>query len=220
MNKPDSITIHDQYAADYDQSVQAYGSYAAEVLFGLSYEFIQPNEKLLDIGIGTGLGSIPFAKAGLQIFGMDGSAAMLEQCRAKKIARELKLVDLHEIPWPYAAGMFDHALACGVFHFFGKLDEMLDQTSRLLRFDGTFAFSVMKQGAEDISPQKAEDFVEISRNDVPIFVHSPEYMCCLFQKFGFEELKRVQFAVWSGQQDQYDWFDAYVVRCTSCRFLE
>lgn len=37
---------NDQYAAGYAQSVQAYDSYAAENLFCLSFEFIQPNEKL------------------------------------------------------------------------------------------------------------------------------------------------------------------------------
>ena len=35
-------------------------------------------DRLLDIGIGTGLGSLPFAKTGLEIFGIDGSGEMLK----------------------------------------------------------------------------------------------------------------------------------------------
>jgi len=81
-----NITLHDSYAADYDNQVQAYDCHMAEVLFGLCYEFIQPDQRLLDVGIGSGLAALPFAKAGLEISGMDFSPAMLAICRAKGIA--------------------------------------------------------------------------------------------------------------------------------------
>ena len=111
MKKHDKITIHDQYAAGYDDSVREYGSHIAEILFGLSYEYVEAQERLLDVGIGTGLSSLPFAKAGLQIFGLDGSAAMLEQCRQKGFASELQLWDVNDVPWPYPDGSFHHVLA-------------------------------------------------------------------------------------------------------------
>ena len=39
-----NATLHDAYAADYDQQVQSYGCHVADVLFGLCYEYAQPGQ--------------------------------------------------------------------------------------------------------------------------------------------------------------------------------
>jgi len=93
-----NATLHDAYAADYDQQVQSYGCYVADVLFGLCYEYVQPGQRVLDAGIGSGLSAQLFAKAGLDVHGMDFSPAMLAACRAKGIAVDLKLHDLQQAP--------------------------------------------------------------------------------------------------------------------------
>lgn len=49
----------------------------------MAYEQIQPGQSILDIGIGTGLRSILFRKAGLTVHGMETSQDMLEACRTK-----------------------------------------------------------------------------------------------------------------------------------------
>lgn len=85
---------HDAYAADYDNQVRASNCLIAEALFGLSFEYLQPGQRLLDLGIGSGLSAILFDKAGLHVYGMDFSPAMLELCRSKGIAIELKRHDL------------------------------------------------------------------------------------------------------------------------------
>jgi hypothetical protein len=59
-----SANLHDSYAGDYDNQAQACDCRVAEVLFGLCYEFIQPRQRLLDLGIGSGLSAALFAKAG------------------------------------------------------------------------------------------------------------------------------------------------------------
>ena len=73
----DQATLHDAYAADYDAQVSAYDCYLAEALFGLCYDFVQPGQSLLDLGIGSGLSAAPFARAGLRVAGMDFAPAML-----------------------------------------------------------------------------------------------------------------------------------------------
>jgi predicted TPR repeat methyltransferase len=206
MSGLDSITVHDQYAAEYDEQVAAYRSYGAEFLFGLSYEYVQAGDSLLDLGIGTGLGSWLFARLGLAVSGVDGSAAMLEGCRAKGFAVDLRLFDLRHTPWPYEDGSFDHAIACGLFHFFGVLSPFFGEVGRLIRPGGLFAFSVMVQSG-DVQP--GDGYAEIARSGVLVFLHAPLAVRSLLAASGFDLLKEGQYIV---QSDREDHFGAYVAR--------
>ena len=93
--------LHDSYASEYDAQVGAYDCHITDLLFGLCNEYLLPGQRLLDAGIGSGLSSELFAKAGLKIDGMDFSPAMLEICRTKGFAADLKRHDITQIPWPY-----------------------------------------------------------------------------------------------------------------------
>lgn len=62
----------------YDREAEASGWFGPEVVFGLSYKYIRSGERIIDMGTGTGLSSVLYHKAGLQIFGMDISSDMIE----------------------------------------------------------------------------------------------------------------------------------------------
>ena len=66
-------------AATYDDEAEGTGWLAPEVAFGMTYTYVQPGQSILDIGIGTGLGSVLFQKAGLEVYGMDISPQMLDR---------------------------------------------------------------------------------------------------------------------------------------------
>jgi 2-polyprenyl-3-methyl-5-hydroxy-6-metoxy-1,4-benzoquinol methylase len=70
MTGMNNSSLHDSYAANYDSQIQEFDCHLADVLFGLCYEFIRPGDKLLDVGIGSGLSSQNFAQAGLNVYGM------------------------------------------------------------------------------------------------------------------------------------------------------
>ena len=57
------------------------------------FEFLKMKDKVLDIGIGTGLSVIDFHALGLDVYGLDYSNRMLEVCSQKNIAVDLKLFD-------------------------------------------------------------------------------------------------------------------------------
>ncbi len=59
INKEEKVTSYKELASNYDKQVREYNSYGHDVLFGMGFEFVREDEKLLDIGIGTGLASIP-----------------------------------------------------------------------------------------------------------------------------------------------------------------
>ena len=137
----DQAALHDAYAADYDAQVVAYDCYLAEALFGLCYDFVRPGQNLLDLGIGSGLSAAPFARAGLRVSGMDFAPAMLDLCRAKGIAVDLRQHNLCQLPWPYDPASFDHTVCCGVFHFIADLEPVFRGAADVLRPGGLFAFT-------------------------------------------------------------------------------
>ena len=181
-----NAALHDAYAADYDQQVQSYGCHVADVLFGLCYEYVQPGQRLLDAGIGSGLSAQLFAKAGLQIHGMDFSPAMLAECRAKGFAADLTLHDLQQAPWPYPASGFAHVVCCGVLHFMGDLETTFREAARVLAPRGVFVFTTQLPAALTTDRRPYQQRV---MGDFNIFAHTPAYVEALLVQHAFAPLK-------------------------------
>jgi predicted TPR repeat methyltransferase len=220
MKYVDTVIAHDQEAVQYDQQVHEYNSYGHDILFGMSFEYVNPHECLLDIGIGTGLASQPFARVGLEIYGCDGSTEMLKVCESKAFAKELKVFDLQNIPLPYSDNFFDHVICCGVLHFFDDLGTILKEVLRIIKLGGIFAFTVAAQTSDEEAAghDNLQGYLETPTPwDVPIFKHSGEYVSNLLQANGFEILKTQKLLIRGGpEEDSGDMlFRVYVARETS-----
>ncbi len=179
--------LHDTYAADYDAEVLTHDCHIAEVLFGLNYEFIRPGQRLLDAGIGSGISSALFAKAGLEVQGMDFSPAMLDICRAKGFAADLKQHDLRQVPWPYAPDWFDHLVCCGVMHFLSELDGIFGEARRVLAASGLFAFTTRLSAMLEVG---SPDYERQTSGDFEIFSHASGYIEMLLARHSLSRLKR------------------------------
>ena len=164
---------HDQYAFEYDQLSKEYHNHLADVLFGLCFEDINPQEKILDVGIGTGISSVLFRKAGLDVYGIDGSQAMLSVCRTKNIAHELIEQDIQDLPWPYADVSIHHVISCGVFHFLGDLYPIFKEIQRVQISGGLFTFTVMLTNQKG---EQQENFNYQIEDGFPVFTHSRQYI--------------------------------------------
>jgi len=195
--KPDK-QIDSQRAFEYDQLARKYQWFGPEILFGLCYEFINAGQTLLDVGIGTGLCSSLFHKHGLEIFGIDSSDEMLEKCRLKGIATELKNWDLLDVPLPYPDARFDHVISGGVFHFFEDLQPLFAEIARLIKANGTFAFTTKLCSAE-LPLDSYSTWVE---EEIYLFSHSDHYIRQLLNQNGFEVVKELKF--FSLDDDQND----------------
>ena len=173
-----------EFAENYDKQVKEYDSYGHDVIFGMCREYVSPGEKLLDIGIGTGLSSQHFADVGLHISGLDNSEDMLEACRSKGFTRDLKLFDLQKKEHlPFDEGSFDHVISCGVIHFLDGLDFLFSDVCRVLKKTGIFAFTIAPNRSE-------EDYVkEQTAWGIPISKHSSTYIDNLLSVNGMELLK-------------------------------
>ncbi|MEE9441647.1 MAG: class I SAM-dependent methyltransferase [candidate division Zixibacteria bacterium] len=220
MKKRDVINTHDREASQYDQQVRDYEYYVHDILFGMCYEFINENQYLLDIGIGTGLASLPFAKAGLQVYGFDGSTKMLKICDSKSFARELKKHDILNPPYPYGDNFFDYVISCSVFHFFGELTSIFNDVNRIIKPNGIFAFTI---GAPDTIDIKTKDgsnpeYMEKPTSwGEPIIVHYDSYIMRLLKGHNFEMIKIQKILIPDGEKGRDDniLFKIYVARQSS-----
>lgn len=206
-----SIRMHDEYADEYDQYTESQWG-GPDVMFGMSVGYMQSHHNLLDVGIGTGLGALPFAEHGLEIFGIDGSKKMLEICEAKRFSKELKHLDLQNTPLPYDDAFFNHVISCGVFHFLDKLDPLFQEVARIVKPEGIFAFVLMSDKEKKGDACTREDCSIMESEGVKMYMYHEDFINSLLQGNGFEKLKMVKFLVQNGPDGDELLFSSYVSR--------
>ncbi len=198
MNPEKNLFFKKEFAAKYEAAVKKQKWYGAEVLFGMVYEFLTANDKILDIGIGTGLSATAFHKAGLKIYGLDYSQEMLEVCRQKHIAADLRQFDLNDTPLPYQTNYFNHVSANAVLYFIPQLDALFSEISRVLKKGGIFAFII-----EENTGQHESKFIEKppGKNGLVNYQHSSKYLFDLITGNGFSLLKKIEFVAENFQME-------------------
>jgi predicted TPR repeat methyltransferase len=193
----DAIEAHEQDTSQYDRQALEWG-WNPEVFFGLMWADALPGNRLLDIGIGTGLCAEPFFNAGVEISGFDGSEKMLRSCRDKHISHDLKKHLFEDVPWPYRDACFDLVIAGGVLHFLGNLELVFKEVQRVLKPEGVFGFTTamldkghLKNGAWPAD--EAYSRVLDAASGVHIYKHSETYILRLLGTLGLAVQKKLVF---------------------------
>ena len=189
----------DAMAAAYDEEAEATGWFGPEVAFGLAYTYVQPGQSILDIGIGTGLGSVLFRKAGLEVHGMDISPKMLDACRSKGFTA-LQLHDLSKPPYPYDSESMDHAVCAGVLNFFSDLSLVFEEIARILRKGGLFAFVVGDRSERESHEVKVGPEHTKSERTVTMYLHSPKQIDSWMESYGFRLVRSLAFTVFMDRE--------------------
>ena len=197
MNSEKTSDYRGEDATRYESQAVEHNWHGHEILFGLMYEFVKPEETLLDIGIGTGLSSILFHKAGLHISGFDNSAEMLKGCQAKGFVGEIIQHDLRNVPFPYETDSFNHIISLAVLNFFADLTAVVKEAARIIKSKGIFGFTVEEKKAE----QKAQYTIRVNMEpdqahgqfEVAMYRHSDEQIRALLGSVGFSVLKDFEF---------------------------
>jgi predicted TPR repeat methyltransferase len=190
---------NDPMVSTYDNEAEACGWFGPEVAFGLTYKYVQPRQSILDIGIGTGLGSVLFQKAGLEVYGMDTSQEMLDACRSKGLT-SLQLHDLRKPPYPYETESMDHAICAGVLNFFSDLSPVFEETARILRRDGLFVFVVGDRVEGEAHELKVEPELTKAERIVMMYRHSPKQIDTWLERYGFELVRSLAFTVFMDRE--------------------
>jgi predicted TPR repeat methyltransferase len=189
-------------AEQYDEEALATGWQGPALVFQLASRSIEPGQTILDIGIGTGLGSERLAQAGLHVYGMDISDDMLEICRKKGFTAGLVCHDLTIVPYPFSDASFNHVVSTGVFQFFSDLDRVFGEVQRVLPGGGMFIFIT-----GDRRPGEPSEVVvgpEQSGIGVPVtmFRHTREQIEGWLAKNGFRFVDSVEFRMYMNRERQ------------------
>ncbi|WP_414941767.1 class I SAM-dependent methyltransferase [Amycolatopsis sp. cmx-11-51] len=99
--------VYEQLAAEYDERIPGAG-HADDMFTDSEMRFlmskVHSGTKVLDMGCGTGRFTVPLALAGADMTGLDLTAAMLDQARAKAKAAEVDIEfrqgDMASLPFP------------------------------------------------------------------------------------------------------------------------
>jgi ubiquinone/menaquinone biosynthesis C-methylase UbiE len=128
-------------ASEYDDMVQLYKWNAPDLIFKNLSEVIKHPCKMLDVGCGTGVSSEQFYNLGVELYGLDNSAELIEVCKSKGKFEEVRLFDILNEPIPYPDSMFDSVICSGVLHFFSDLQSIFQKIINVLKPGAKFAFT-------------------------------------------------------------------------------
>ena len=182
----------------YDDEVKTYNSYLHDIVFGMSFEYVRAGERLLDLGIGTGLSSRQFAEIGLKVYGLDISKEMLEVCRTKSFAEELVRCDIAREAIPFPDRFFSHVICCGVLHFLGDLKCLFYEATRILAEGGIFALTVVPNETDDMYLKEPTAW------GIPIFRHSMSYVHELLKVNNLNLLKEQRLLIKGEDRENYN----------------
>jgi len=145
--------MYDHFSGFYDFATKLYALLKGEnerrrVMQYLSFLIINPNDKVIEISIGTGR-NIKYLNPDAEYYGVDISIGMLKKCqqKMKMLKREITLIQAEAENLPIKNDSFDVVFSAGGFNFFndpGKaVIEMLriaKSGAKLLIYDETEKF--------------------------------------------------------------------------------
>jgi ubiquinone/menaquinone biosynthesis C-methylase UbiE len=143
--KPEIQAIKDRMrstwmAGDFGQIAQHSAEGASEFISRLS---IKPGDKVLDVACGTGNLSIPAAKRGADVTGVDIAPNLVEQARRRADQEGLKIKfdegDAEQLP--YADGSFDWVVTMFGAMFAPRPDQTAAELTRVCRSGGQIAMA-------------------------------------------------------------------------------
>jgi ubiquinone/menaquinone biosynthesis C-methylase UbiE len=107
------------------------------------YAQIQPNQRVLDVGCGTGVVSITAARKGARVKGLDLTPALLERAKwnAGLAQTEIEFTEGDAEALPYKDAEFDVVVSQFGHMFAPRPDVAIAEMIRVLKPGGTLAFS-------------------------------------------------------------------------------
>lgn len=134
---------YDEWADEYDRDLrEEFEWIAPRATVDLFGQYVAPDARILDAGVGTGLVGECLIDAGYHdLHGIDLSVGMLDAARRKAVYRELRQMTLGE-PLDFADNTFDAVISVGVFTTGHAPAHAFDELVRITRSGGHILFSL------------------------------------------------------------------------------
>lgn len=169
--------LFDHYAPRFEQSLLGSLEYRVpQIIRDMLDQYRplnEPQETILDLGCGTGLGGVAVASRAIWIEGMDLSEGMLKEAKAKGFYHALAQGDVVEYLTAREQS-FDTIVAADVLTYIGDLTHIIQSVPPRLNAGGIFIFSV----------QKGDDNVEYLLHEDHRYCHGYAYIARLLEKSG------------------------------------
>lgn len=137
-------------ASEYDSWYETkMGSFIDEVETKAAFDLFQPQseEKILDIGCGTGNFSIKLAKRGCKVVGIDISQAMLEEARkkTKKNNLDINFQKGNALNLDFADNSFDSVFSMTAIEFIEDLEKAFKEMKRVVKPGGKIMLGTIRK---------------------------------------------------------------------------
>ena len=171
--------LYERYAGGFDEHLREKLHYRMPEMITDAIAAAQPARPMdiLDLGCGTGLCAPLLRPWASVLCGVDISAAMIEQAKARNLYDRLEVADL-VLAMQLAKRSFDLLVAADVLIYLGDLSPVFEAAAECLRAGGLFAYSVEAGGGERYHLQ-AKSFR---------FAHAKPYLQKLASMYGFHEV--------------------------------
>lgn len=139
--------IYLEFSKTYEKDVKKSMNYTAyrRVPLLIMKHLQKKTARILDLGCGTGLSSLPFFKKGFEVTGIDGSREMIE--RARKLPYRKLLCQNLEKRLRVRDKSFDAAVMVGVMDYLDDPANILADVRKKLVDDGVFGLTVPQKSA-------------------------------------------------------------------------
>lgn len=187
--------LFDQYASYYNKHVTDTLEYKVPSLLrqavGEQLKIHTTQQRILDVGCGTGLCGVYFRDLAVYLAGVDLSYEMLQHALSSQAYDSLCCADITQnIP---GAGLeyFNIVIAADVFVYIGELQKIFRLIHSALSNGGLFAFSVEQTSIKQIQLQKSGRFA-----------HSSDYIHQQCTKNGFKTLSNNEVVLRKAEEQE------------------
>ena len=136
---PDSVAF-DRAATYYDRT-RGMSPPAMERLIAVLAGELRDADRVLEVGVGTGMISLPLARSGLRMTGIDLSRPMLSRLVEKGGPGGFPAVQADATALPFATGIFDAAVMRHVLHLIPDWRAAVAEALRVVRSGGKLLVS-------------------------------------------------------------------------------
>jgi predicted TPR repeat methyltransferase len=180
--------LFDDYAADFEKHLVGALGYRGHQAIADQLQRVAPGRRFrsaLDLGCGSGLCGPLLRGRCDRLAGVDLSARMLGEARARGIYDELAQAEIVEHLARVTPQSLDLVVAADVFIYFGRLDDVFAAVRRVLQPGGLFAFT-LEAARDDEGAVVAGDALRGTRSR-----HAARHVRALAQALGFVERELV-----------------------------